>query len=115
MEEREITVSKQLIQTEDEFKKLAEKNDTFIFLKHSVTCPISKRAFEEFESFANQHEDIPAYYLKVQESRPLSNYIAEQYGIKHESPQAFIFTNGNVKWHASHSQITAQALAENSR
>lgn len=51
-------------------------------------------------------------YLKVQESRPLSNYIAEQYGIKHESPQAFIFTNGNVKWHASHSQITAQALAE---
>lgn len=31
MEEREITVSKQLIQTEDEFKKLAENNDTFIF------------------------------------------------------------------------------------
>ncbi|KAA6448568.1 bacillithiol system redox-active protein YtxJ [Bacillus swezeyi] len=108
-------MSKQLIQTEDEFKRLVEQNDTFIFLKHSITCPISRRAFDEFEAFANQHEDYPTYYLQVQDSRPLSNYIADHYGIKHESPQAIIFTNGKVKWHASHSQITAQALAENSK
>ncbi|UOY90350.1 bacillithiol system redox-active protein YtxJ [Bacillus glycinifermentans] len=107
-------MSKQLIQTEDEFKQL-EMDGTFVFFKHSTTCPISRRAFEEFKAFADGHEDIPAYYLTVQESRPLSNYIAEQYGIKHESPQAIVFENGKVKWHASHSQITAQALTENSK
>ena len=105
---------KQLIQTEDEFNQL-DHDGTFAFFKHRVTCPISGRAFEEFETFVKQYEDIPAYYLQVQESRPLSNYIAEQYGIKHESPQAIIFKNGKVKWHASHSQITALALAENSK
>ncbi|MFN2747611.1 MULTISPECIES: bacillithiol system redox-active protein YtxJ [Bacillus] len=108
-------MSKQLIQTEDEFRRLEESDGTFVFLKHSTTCPISRRAFEEFNAFAEHHEDIPAYYLKVQESRPLSNYIAERYGIKHESPQAIIFTDGKVKWHASHSQITEPALEANSQ
>ncbi|MDA1477652.1 bacillithiol system redox-active protein YtxJ [Bacillus changyiensis] len=106
---------KQLIQTEAEFKHLEADHESFVFFKHSLTCPISRRAFEEFEKFCDKHQDVPAYYLKVQESRSLSNYIAEHYAIKHESPQALIFKNGEVKWHASHSQITADSLAENSK
>lgn len=71
-----------------------------------------KVAFHEFDAFANQHEDVPAYYLQVQEARPLSNFIAETYGVKHESPQIFIIQNGEVKWHTSHSQITEAAIEQ---
>lgn len=78
-------MAKQLIQSEEEFKRIAEQEGTFVFFKHSITCPISQAAFHEFDAFANQHEDVPAYYLQVQEARPLSNFIAETYGVKHES------------------------------
>lgn len=94
-------MAKQLIQSEEEFKRIAEQEGVFVFLKHSTTCPISQAAFHEFDAFANQHEDVPAYYLQVQEARPLSNFIAETYGVKHESPQIFIIQNGEVKWHTS--------------
>lgn len=103
-------MAKQLIQSEEEFKRITEQEGAFVFFKHSTTCPISQAAFHEFDAFANQHEDVPAYYLQVQEARPLSNFIAETYGVKHESPQVFIIQNGEVKWHTSHSQITEAAI-----
>lgn len=94
----------------DEFKQLAEGVDPFFFIKHSLTCPISQAAFTEFEQFASE-TNVPCYYLAVQEARPLSNHIAETYHIKHESPQAILFTNANVTWHASHWKITKKSLA----
>jgi bacillithiol system protein YtxJ len=53
------------------------------------------------------------YYLHVQEARALSNYIAETYSIKHESPQALLFKDGKVVWDASHWKITYASLQEN--
>lgn len=103
----------QHIQSIDEFDTLVNQNKPFVFFKHSLTCPISKNAFREFEEFTNEHKDFPSYYLQVQTDRDLSDYIAEQTGIKHESPQALVFDNGNVKWHASHSNITAESLVKN--
>ena len=31
-------------------------------------------------------------------------------GVKHESPQAILFHNGEVVWHASHGAITVESL-----
>ncbi|MBT2574062.1 bacillithiol system redox-active protein YtxJ [Bacillus sp. ISL-51] len=105
-------MTKQLISSEKEFKNAAEKENTLVFFKHSVTCPISQAAFREFDAFASEHTEVPSYYLQVQESRPLSDCIAETYGVKHESPQVFVIQNGEVKWHASHSQITKNAIEQ---
>lgn len=92
------------------FKRLLEEKSYFYFMKHSITCPISINAFEEFKKF-HYERDIDGYYLIVQDHRELSNYIADHFDIKHESPQAFYFENGTVKWHDSHSNITVQKLA----
>ncbi|MFJ5965281.1 bacillithiol system redox-active protein YtxJ [Bacillus sp. NPDC093026] len=106
-------MSKQLIETEDQFNQLTNQDGTFILFKHSLTCPISQAAFQEFEAFASEHEDIPSYFLQIQSARELSSYVAEETGVKHESPQALIFNGGKVKWHASHSNITKEALEQN--
>ena len=37
---------------------------------------------------------MDGYYLVVQEERKLSDYIAEKTNVKHESPQAFYFIDG---------------------
>jgi len=98
------------IETVQEFENLAESQPRFFFMKHSLTCPISGNAFNEYQSFLNKHGEEEGYYLAVQESKELSNHIAEKFGIKHESPQAFLFIDGKPGWNASHGNITETEL-----
>lgn len=104
-------MSKLQVTTIEEFENIVSSNEKLLLIKHSLTCPISGNAFEEYENFTKEN-DFPTYYLYVQEARPLSNYIAEKYEVKHESPQALLFENGKVKWHASHWDITKSSLKQ---
>jgi Protein of unknown function (DUF2847). len=97
---------------EPEFLELLKDNRAFLLFKHSLTCPISQKAFQEFRRYSEKHPEVPAYYLAVQESRPLSNLIAEYYSIRHESPQIFYVRDGKVKWHCSHGDITETAIGK---
>ncbi|WP_079510092.1 bacillithiol system redox-active protein YtxJ [Mesobacillus jeotgali] len=100
----------QKIDSIQEFDKLVDSGETFFFLKHSTTCPISGAGYDEFAKF-DQNGTDQLYYLTVQDSRELSNYIAEKFHVKHESPQAILFVNSDVAWHASHFKITSKSLA----
>ncbi|MFK2824696.1 bacillithiol system redox-active protein YtxJ [Bacillus sp. B190/17] len=95
-----------------DFEKLMEENKRFFFLKHSTTCPVSASAFAEYEAFLDEHPNEKGYYLAVQDSRELSNYIAEKYNVIHQSPQAFLFENGQPVWHESHWKITGEQLKQ---
>lgn len=100
------------IKSMDEWKDVLKKENKFFLLKNSTTCPISREAYKETEEFAIANEEIPVYYLHVQESRALSNEIAEQFQVKHESPQAILFQDGKVCWHQSHWNVTNKSLRE---
>ncbi|MCD7032730.1 bacillithiol system redox-active protein YtxJ [Metabacillus sp. GX 13764] len=98
------------IHTTEEFEKIVNENPRFLLIKNSLTCPISKAAFNEYEAFTRDNQDVQTYYLHVQESRELSNYIAEKFGVKHETPQALLFDQKSVVWNASHWKITKDSL-----
>jgi len=98
------------ISTIQEFEELINLNEKFVFLKHSTTCPISHAAYTEFLAFATAYEEIPLYYLQVQDDRELSNYIAEKTSIRHESPQLFIFENGEAVYNTSHFSIKKESI-----
>ncbi len=100
------------IETVEQFNEISQEKAKFLLFKHSLTCPVSQEAFHEFEAFMAENDDVEAYYLYVQEARPLSNYVAEQYGVKHESPQALLFEKNTVKWNDSHWRITKATLTE---
>ena len=102
-------MSLQHIVTKSEFDEYL-KEDAFILLKHSNTCPISAQAYDEFKQFVEEFPDFPAVYLVVQEDRALSNEITEIFHVKHESPQVILFKNGNVAYHASHWDIKVGAI-----
>lgn len=92
---------------QDSMKKL-----TFVF-KQSTTCPISADAFEEYQSFVEANKkEICAYFVKVRETREVSNKIADQTGIKHQSPQVLLLKDQEVLWHTSHANITFDCLEE---
>ncbi|AQL56715.1 bacillithiol system redox-active protein YtxJ [Abyssicoccus albus] len=95
----------------DHFNKMLEDNESIFVFKHSETCPISASAFDIYNNFLYER-DMDGYYLIVQEERDLSNYIESEFGIKHESPQALYFQNGEIKWSKSHQDITLLSLAD---
>ena len=55
---------------------------------------------------------IPVFLVDVLSQRPLSQNIAASLGIRHESPQAIVLRRGAPLWHASHYDVTADALAK---
>ncbi len=99
------------ITNQEELQQLLE-HDVFLLLKHSLTCPISGAAFEEYSQFVDEHPAVTTAYLAVQEAKPLSEHVRDLTGIKHESPQAILFKNGEAVWNASHRRITNQSLEQ---
>ena len=63
-------------------------------------------------TFATSHPQWPLYVLKVIEARDLSDAAAERLGVPHASPQAIVIRHGHSVWHASHYDITANALGQ---
>lgn len=82
-----------------------------LLLKHSTRCPISAAAHDAFQAVARTHPDRARYaVVYVVEDRPVSNAVAERTQVKHESPQALLVKDSAVRWHASHWDITVDAL-----
>lgn len=84
----------------------------FIF-KHSTRCSISDLAKSRLEKKWNfaAHE-LQAYYLDLLQYRAISNQVAEQFGVAHQSPQALLIVNGECIYDESHNAISVEALAE---
>jgi bacillithiol system protein YtxJ len=79
-----------------------------VVFKHSTTCPVSANAYEEFTKYLEHDSGSDTDYVlvKVIESRPVSNQIAEDVAVKHESPQIIMIKNKEKYWSATHWAIT---------
>ncbi|KAA0948736.1 bacillithiol system redox-active protein YtxJ [Sporosarcina sp. ANT_H38] len=84
----------------------SKKNPLFV-LKHSTTCPVSAAAYNAFES---SEAEVPKYFLKVQESRPVSNEIESNLRVEHQSPQLFLLKDGKAVWQATHYSISGSKI-----
>lgn len=92
-------------------EKSAEKGQ--VILKHSTTCPVSFNALDEYDNYLADKSDQEIDYtlVKVRESRPVSNKIAEDLDVKHESPQIIYIKNKKKYWTTSHWSVTKAHMA----
>ncbi|KHD84325.1 general stress protein [Heyndrickxia ginsengihumi] len=100
----------QQLHSVEELHQFVKQPGKQLLFKHSTTCPISAKAHEEFQACVEE-TNIPAAEVLVIEDRPVSNTIAEEFGIRHESPQIFLLDDGKVRWNASHWNITRQTIS----
>ena len=79
-----------------------------VVLKHSTACPVSSNALDEYESYLAKepNNDVEYVMVKVIESRPVSNQIAGDTGVKHASPQILYIKNKETVWNTSHWSVT---------
>ncbi|TSB45101.1 bacillithiol system redox-active protein YtxJ [Alkalicoccobacillus porphyridii] len=100
--------------TEQDWKELQQKatSEPVLLFKHSTQCPISADAYKQYQAFleTEQGQQITTAFVKVIESRPISNQIAEDLGVVHKSPQAFLLKDGQVQWTESHWNITQENI-----
>jgi len=105
----------QAITTKDEWGDILKQSDikTVIVYKHSSTCSISREVLGRLEKgIADGRITDPIYMLIVQDSRELSEAIAEDIGLQHESPQMILIKEGQVLYSASHYDITVDDMIE---
>ena len=97
------------IHEEAELLEVLEQGPAVIY-KHSNRCPLCFRSLKEIQKFSRERPDVPVLQIDVIESRPLSDYVAERFETRHESPQALLVQDGRVTWDASHLAVTASQL-----
>lgn len=102
------------LKNSDDWRQVLEASSDrpALVFKHSTTCPISAGAWREFESYLNSGPNENADYVmvKVIESRGVSSQIANDLGIRHQSPQVILVRDRQAVWDTSHGRITARSL-----
>ena len=93
-----------------EIVELSHEKPQLIF-KHSTRCSISSMAKSRLEREWNL-ENVELWYLDLIAYRNVSNAIASQLGVHHESPQAILLKDGIVVHDSSHNSISVKQLSE---
>lgn len=87
--------------------------ETIIF-KFSTSCGISyfvERLFDNWFNSLPDETNLSVLKINVIKMRHLSQMIANEFNIRHESPQViWLDKNNTVKWHASHHDISESDL-----
>lgn len=91
------------------------RDDSFVrpqvIFKHSTRCGISSGALSRM----NRNDDLPGtdtYLLDLIRNRQISNAIAEDFGVAHESPQILLVWQGRVVYRDSHGAISYDKLEQ---
>ncbi len=105
-----------ILQTISEWENIKQEIPRcgLIIFKFSTTCPISWGVQRDFEAWRAQLAEEPEFLcvkVDVRASRKLSQHLAKELGVQHESPQAiWMSPEHNVFWHASHHSISKTTL-----
>ncbi len=83
------------------------KEGPVIIFKHDPFCSISRRAYDQVSRVG-----AAVAMIDVSRDRDLSFDVADQTGVKHESPQIVVLRDGATFWHASHGSITTRTVRD---
>ena len=90
------------------------KQQPVVIFKHSTRCSISSMAKGRLER-AEEPAGVKFYYLDLIAHRDISNKIAENFHVHHESPQVLLLKNGECVYDESHNGIDMREIEEQAR
>ena len=97
----------------DQLREHSKKSPIVIF-KHSTSCSTSNMVINRLERNWKEEEmgHVQAYFLDLLSYRQISNAIAEQFNIQHESPQLLVIRNEAAIYAGSHFEINYAAVQQ---
>ncbi|RKR85517.1 bacillithiol system protein YtxJ [Mucilaginibacter gracilis] len=98
-----------LIESADQLENIKQKAGKSIIFKHSTRCSISMMAKKRFElEWDMLPKDVSLYFLDLIKHRELSNQIAADFHVHHQSPQMLLIQNGECILDQSHGEISVE-------
>lgn len=96
-----------------QISEIKNKEGYSLIFKHSTRCSVSSMAKRRFElDWGVIPETTNLYFLDLVSFREISANIAETFQVHHESPQILLIKDGDCILDASHSDISAEEVAE---
>jgi hypothetical protein len=92
----------------EDLKKISSEKPQLVF-KHSTRCSISVMIKTRLEKEIFP-ESIDFFYLDLLKYRNLSNKLAEDFNVHHESPQVLLIKNGDCIYEESHNGIRMEEI-----
>jgi len=102
-----------ILQSEQQLENL-KKNSAHkpqVIFKHSTRCSISSMTKARLER-SEEPEGLDFHFLDLIAHRNLSNKIAGDFKVEHESPQVLVIKNGQCVYNESHNGISMNELKE---
>ena len=101
------------LKTEEELNNIIKKSSDKpqVIFKHSTRCSISSMAKNRLDR-SEPPTDVDFHYLDLIACKALSNKIAEDFFVEHESPQVLVIKNGKCIYDESHSGISMDDITE---
>lgn len=93
-----------------EIKERSAQKPQLIF-KHSIRCSTSALAKGRLEK-GSAPANIDFYYLDLINHREISNLVADEFKVHHESPQVLLIRNGECVYEESHIGIRMEEIVE---
>jgi bacillithiol system protein YtxJ len=102
------------LESAEQLSGIKQQQGYSIIFKHSTRCSISLMAKRRFEmDWESLPDNVPVYFLDLIKHRDISNQIAEDFQVYHQSPQLLLIKDGECILDQSHSGISLEeALAE---
>ena len=86
--------------------KESSKTESILIFKHSTRCGISSMVLRQFQGILNNEDKkLKVYLLDLLNYRDISNELASEFQVMHQSPQLLIIKNGVAVHYASHYDI----------
>ena len=88
---------------EEQWQDLLDEsmNESVFLFKHSTRCGVSSMVLNRFDK-QMQERSKKYYFLNILSNRDLSNWIADELNIRHESPQLIVLKGAKVIAYDSH-------------
>lgn len=91
-----------------EIIRSSSQSNPVLILKHSNRCALSAMAKNRLS--ASVDERLSYFIIDVIAQRPLSNALAAETSVRHESPQTFLFVDGVLIDSTSHLAINPKNI-----
>ena len=82
-----------------------------VIFKHSTRCSISSMVKNRLDKSEPPHH-IPFHFLDLIRHRNVSDKIAEEFLVEHESPQILVIKNGECIYDESHTGISMDDIVD---
>ncbi len=97
----------------EEIKQNSTSKPQLIF-KHSSRCSLSSMARNRLDK-KEVPQGIDFYFLDIINHRSISNKVAQDFGVPHESPQVLLIKKGKCVYEESHSGIHMDEIVANAQ